>query len=409
MTSFPYWILSFVLISGFGLSPALSAPENSHPPDIERAKELKDYIRREKPKFEIRETQRKDALEDLDKLNADQNHVRQRIGDILSSQQEMNMALDNLAVEVQKQRQMENIQKQRLILLLKIVYKIRKDGIIRFAANGDNLSQLTGRVRILYRTLRSHSTLTQELGERAARLAESKIKLASAREESHRLLGELSEQESLLGDYLQKKKKVLGSINLKQNLFQEALKEYKQISHHLTTLFDNFEAVRTPAPSPQHAALFPSRGSLPLPIELGKLVKPFGRYVHERFHTVTYQKGIEIEAEHNTPVTAILGGVVEYDGWVKGLGNVMILHHGNGFYTLSAHLYKTIPQRGAKVNQGDTIGFVGDTGNNEKPSLYFEVREKGQAVDPVSYFAPKALTALNRTSPKGSEPLFINF
>ena len=109
---------------------------------------------------------------------------------------------------------------------------------------------------------------------------------------------------------------------------------------------------------------------------------------------IVNQKGIEIEAEHNTPVTAILPGVVEYEGWVKGLGNILIVHHGGGFYSLSAHLFKSLKMQGAKVQQGETIGFVGDTGNSEKPSLYFEIRENGKAVDPLMYFSPRAIASL---------------
>jgi len=49
---------------------------------------------------------------------------------------------------------------------------------------------------------------------------------------------------------------------------------------------------------------------------------------------------------------------------------------------------------GDQVNEGDTIGLVGDTGNSENPGLYFELREKGKAVDPVVYFSPKSLKNL---------------
>lgn len=367
---------------------AFGASTNDEPTDLARAKKLKEYIRKEKPRFEERENLRKGVVEELDRLNVGQNSVRQRIASITAHHQELNMALENMAMEVEKQKELEIAQKKRLFLLMKIVYKVKKDGVVRFLVNGEDLSAVASRIRILFRTLKTHSHLSKQLQERANRLADSEKKLTFASSEVQTLLVELKEQESLLGGLLGKKAGMLKTLSAKQHQYQGVMKQYKQVSAQLATLFDNFESLR------DGEGFFPNRGSLPIPVELGRVVKNFGRSVHEKFHTVTYQKGIEIEAEHNAPVTAILPGVVEYDGWVKGLGNVLIVHHGGGFYSLSAHLFKTLKAQGSRVQQGETIGLVGDTGNNEKPSLYFEIRENGKAVDPLTYFAPKSLASL---------------
>ena len=50
-------------------------------------------------------------------------------------------------------------------------------------------------------------------------------------------------------------------------------------------------------------------------------------------------------------------------------------------------MFKPLKDQGQKVEKGEVIGLVGDTGDNEKPSLYFEFREKGKAVDPLAYFS----------------------
>ena len=368
---------------------AMAATPVGEPAGTERAKQLKEYIQKERPRFERRETLKRDVLEELDHLNADQNRVRERIIGITQNQQELTMALDNLSIEFQKQKDEEAAQKKRLYLLLKIVHKIKQDGVLRFIVNGENLGNLAGRVRVLYHTLKSHSQITAQLEERANRLAASEKKVSVARQDLQRSLDELKEQEWLLTSFLEKKQRVLQAINQKQSYYYSALKEYKVVSAQLAALFNNFEAMRD-----TEEGLFPGHGSLPLPVEFGKVVKSFGREVSERFHTVTYQKGIEIEADHNSPVLAIMPGIVEYQGWVKGLGNVVIVHHGGGFYSLSAHLFKTVKEKGAKVEQGEMIGYVGDTGTSEKPSLYFELRENEKAVDPLLYFSRKALASL---------------
>lgn len=370
-------------------APFVFAAANvDEPTKADRARQLKDYLKKEKPLFEARETQRKDALEELDRLNSNQNHVREHISEINNNQKELNMAIGNLSMEYQKQRELEQQQRRRLFLLLKVVYKIRKDGILRFVMDGHNLSQLAGRVRIVYHTLRSHTLITQQLEERALRLQESEKKLSTTKQELQTVLSDLKEQEELLGSLLHKKKAILKSINQKQNSYQIANRELKRISAQLASMFHNFEQNRDTEQVP-----FPRRGSLTVPV-VGHVTKGFGKTVHEKFGTVTWHKGLEIEADQGSAVVAVLPGVVEYSGWVRGLGNVVILHHGGGFYSLNAHLFKASKPSGSRVEQGELIGLVGDTGNSDRPSLYFEFRENGKAVDPVNYFSRSSIASL---------------
>jgi murein hydrolase activator len=355
----------------------------------ERAKELKEFIRREKPQFEKREGQKKDISEELDKLNAQQNQVRQKIASLTSNQQELTMALDNLALEFQKQKELERIHRQQLLVLLKVAHKIKRDGVLRFVLFGDNLTQMVSRVRVLYRTLRSHSLLSRQFADRAQRIREAEERLSKAHRELDSVLADQHDQEALLNKLLGRKKEFLYAINQKQNSYQIALKEYKRVSTQVNTLFSGLESNKE-----SEKTQIPQRGTLPFPV-VGRIVQGFGKQVHQKFGTITYHKGIEIEAEHDSPVNAVLPGLIEYVGWVKGLGNVMILHHGGGFYSLNAHLFKTHKAQGARVEQGEAIGTVGDTGNSEKPSLYFELRSNSKAVDPLVYLAPSAVQALN--------------
>ena len=354
----------------------------------EQAKELKEFISKEKPQYEKREAQRQSVLEELDQLNISQNQVRNRIGEILNNRQELQMALENLSMEVEKHRAVEKEQQTRFYHLMKLVNKIRRDGAVRFALSGSDLGEIAGRVRVLFRTLRMHSLIADQLQERTLRLSESEKKLSEARQNVHFLLTEMQEQESLLKGFLGRKKEMMAQLNKKQERYKSAVTQWNLVSKELNDLFSSLESDR------DDARILPAHRSLELPLESGRLIRSFGKYVHPKFGTVTFNKGVEIEAEQNSPVHAILDGVVEFEGWVRGLGNVLILHHGGGFYSLHAHLFKTLQAQGANVKKGESIGLVGDTGNSDKPSLYFELRENGRAVDPTRYFSQIALKTL---------------
>jgi murein hydrolase activator len=126
------------------------------------------------------------------------------------------------------------------------------------------------------------------------------------------------------------------------------------------------------------------RGRLPWPAG-GRVVAAFGAQVHPRFGTRTFRSGVDIEAGEGTGVEAVYAGAVVYTGWFKGYGNLIILDHGNEYYTLYAHVAEILVKEGDEVRQGQRIGTVGETGSLAGPRLYFEVRYQGKPQDPEQW------------------------
>lgn len=357
----------------------------------QRVGELKAFIEKEKPAFEKRESHRKNLVESLDRFNHAQNKIRERIQYISTNQQEMTMALENLELETQKQKELIRFEKERLLLIFKVAYQVKRDGLLPFLLKGKDLSLMANRVRVLYRTLQRHTLYAKKLEERSVRLAKSNEKLARAQFELTSLLTEMQEQEQLLKNVLIKKQSLLTSIREKQSHYEAAVQEYKRVAVEVRSLFDSIESHRSEKKAGRG---FPKKHSLPLPVDEGQLVRNFGTEVNEKFGTIVNHKGVEIATDLNAPVRSVLAGTIEFEGWVKGLGNVIIVHHGSGFYSLSAHLFKSLKTRGTQVEQGDLIGLAGDTGSNSKPGIYFELRENNKAVDPTNYFSTTALQTL---------------
>jgi murein DD-endopeptidase MepM/ murein hydrolase activator NlpD len=107
--------------------------------------------------------------------------------------------------------------------------------------------------------------------------------------------------------------------------------------------------------------------------------------VHPRFGTRTFKNGVDIAAGEGTDVAAVYPGHVVYTGWFKGYGNLIILDHGNDYFTLYAHVADMLVREGDDVKQGQRIGTVGDTGSLAGALLYFEVRYQGKPLDPVEW------------------------
>lgn len=99
-----------------------------------------------------------------------------------------------------------------------------------------------------------------------------------------------------------------------------------------------------------------------------------------------FNDGINISASRGTAVKAAENGVVAYAGnEVKGMGNLVIIQHSDGWMTVYAHMDSMAVRRGAKVTVGQKIGTVGATGKVDKPQLHFEIRKGTKAYNPVSY------------------------
>ncbi len=96
--------------------------------------------------------------------------------------------------------------------------------------------------------------------------------------------------------------------------------------------------------------------------------------------------GINIFASFGTPVKAAENGVVAYAGnEVKGMGNLIIIQHSDGWMTVYAHLDSMNVKRGTKVSVGQQIGKVGKTGKVDKPQLHFEIRKGTKPYNPIQY------------------------
>ncbi len=127
------------------------------------------------------------------------------------------------------------------------------------------------------------------------------------------------------------------------------------------------------------------RGKLLFPVS-GKLIQTFGKAQHEEFSDLIVVKGLEVSAPVSAKVTPVAPGKVVLAQVIPGFGNVVILDHGARFYTLYGRLATTLTQVGKEVDPKDVIGMTGEPDFRGR-NFYFELRVKGKAVDPKSYFS----------------------
>ena len=109
------------------------------------------------------------------------------------------------------------------------------------------------------------------------------------------------------------------------------------------------------------------------------------RFAHVSSLRVSKHTGLDIAAATGTKIKAAAGGTVTFSGYKGSYGYLTVINHGNGIETYYGHCSKLYVTAGQKVNQGDVIAAVGNTGNSTGPHLHLEIRINGVAYNPQNY------------------------
>jgi murein DD-endopeptidase MepM/ murein hydrolase activator NlpD len=112
----------------------------------------------------------------------------------------------------------------------------------------------------------------------------------------------------------------------------------------------------------------------------------FGQRIDQVYKSLIFHPGIDYAVPEGTVVFATADGVVETSGSKRGLGNRIVIDHGNGFKTTYAHLEDMYVFDRKKVKRGDKIGNVGMTGKTLISHLHYEIQFKSKPINPVNFF-----------------------
>ena len=110
----------------------------------------------------------------------------------------------------------------------------------------------------------------------------------------------------------------------------------------------------------------------------GKLLRSFG----SRKQGYLKWKGVLLSAPVGRQVQTIHNGTVIFSDWLKGYGLLTVIDHGKGYMSLYAHNQTLLKSVGDRVETGEPIALVGQSGGQDQAGLYFEIRHQGQAVNP---------------------------
>ena len=277
---------------------------------------------------------------------------------------------------------------------LRALYKMSRSGYAIAILSPDGLDQTMKRIKYLGMIAGQDQAVIRDYGSALRKLAVRQTEIAEKKDELLARQRLVETKKAELEARRRKKAVILAGVRQEKGLYEQSLRELEESSASLWVMIKKDEqekrSAKSTAPVSRHEHEVADRvGSrLPWPLE-GPVLTRFGMQRHPQFGTMVYRRGIEIQAHEGESVRAVRNGQVAYADWYKGYGKLLILDHGNGFYSLYGNLSRLDLSKGEWAAGGQVIGLAGDTGSLKGSKLYFEIRRNGEAQDPLQWLAKK--------------------
>lgn len=268
----------------------------------------------------------------------------------------------------------------RLKKRLRALYVLGEGAGVRALLGAQSFEDLALRRRLLAELAENDARLVKEHARVKAEVVKKRKELAATVASAEATGLALKEQAELVRATRKERAAALARIDQEKELFVRAVKEIVEQQRELSALI---RRVSTPRKSRRRGRGVLREG-LSWPVQ-GTLVRRFGTVREAGTGARLVSNGLHLRVAPGTPVQAAADGRVVFTGWMRGFGQLVILDHGAGHHTLSAHLSRALVSRGERVRRGQTIGLSGDTESLNGPKLYFELREEGLPKDPAPY------------------------
>ncbi|CUQ68220.1 murein hydrolase activator EnvC family protein [Candidatus Nitrospira inopinata] len=351
---------------------------------------LKGKIQEKRKQADEAEKKRESLLQSIQSLDERLIRHRQDHQDIMKKLRKKDREIEDITERIGVMRAGMRERREAILARVRAQYMEGRFGYVKALLASDSYVDFQRRRQYLSTVTHKDYELMGEFKADMTRMEQAERQRAEARAGlvtfKERIEKKLADIQSL-----QKQKKVyLVKITQEKEAYDRVVEELERSASRVDGLLRQLEARRQALARrpPTSVPALPSigKGTLPWPVE-GQVISFFGRQKHPTFDTYVHRKGIEIRTKDGSAIQAVMPGTVVYADWLKGYGLVIILDHGNGFFSLYAHASKVLVKVGEQVAGGHPIGETGDTGVIGENTLYFELRQGTEPVDPLQWLA----------------------
>ncbi len=343
-----------------------------------------------------------DALKQSEQRISDVNRSLRELGARLHR---LNQELDALSATMRQTQTDLDAQQARLAQLLRASHRQVGNDALRLLLSGRDPAEISRHLAYLRYVGQARQDMIRDYQSALARLQALQAQIQERRQGLDRARAEQLSQKKALEAEIRRRQVVLDKLSDQIRAQRRQVSTLLRDEQRLTRLIERLSRLAAkparPVPKPStpgqqvtevadaslaNYAFEKLKGRLALPVA-GEIL---ARYGQPREGGGPAWKGLFIRAPQGREVRAVGNGRVVFADWLRGFGNLLILDHGDGFLSLYSNNESLYKQVGELVRAGDVIATVGNTGGQEAPGLYFELRRLGRPFDPLTWVRPAA-------------------
>ena len=331
------------------------------------------------------------ALNQITKYNSQISSYEDEISElesqVTSLQEQITQKEADINLQIQKYDEQQELLNKRLVAM----YESGKTSYLDMLLSSDGLADFISKYYIIEQLAEYDTELLQSIENTKIQIENEKTELEGTKAEVETTKSSVEAKRNSLSVIVNEKNALVSTLSEEEKSLEADLEQFekdkKEIQAQLEAIAAQEAAEKRKNDSASDENVTPSTSGFICPLA-GKSKAN----ITTGYHGYAGHTGVDFACSSGTPILASKSGKVVIstalrysNGNYRSYGEYVVISHGDGVMTLYAHMSSRAVSVGQYVNQGETIGYVGSTGNSTGPHLHFEVRVNGKCVNPTQY------------------------
>jgi murein hydrolase activator len=370
----------FITLTAFTILFHISAFSDDRSRKQKELSQLKSRIEKLRHSIEVKENSKSSYSRQLRNIEKKIGKLSQQINSSTKALKSKRKSLKTLKKDKKRIQRSIKQQNQRLAQQLHAAYTLGQQEQIKLLFSQKNAAQLQRNLTYYEYFTRYRLDLIDSAQVNFQKLNANQLLIQQASKELNTLLSGLKKHKATLTQDHTKRKTIVANLEKELKKQGKNLGQLEEDAKNLTQLIDSLSKILTdiPAPPASNTKFAKLKGKLAWPVK-GNVRKLYGR--RKPPSNLRWQ-GVVIKAAEGNNVRAVSHGRIAFSDWLRGLGNLIIIDHGDGYLSLYGHNQSLYKSAGEWVEAGDIVASIGSSGGQNHPGLYFEIRKKGKPLNP---------------------------
>jgi septal ring factor EnvC (AmiA/AmiB activator) len=385
--SAPVFLLAVLFLASGFLAGLPSYADTVHEKDKERLEVYKDKIKEHETKVDEIKTKEDSVFNRLRRIQRLLEKKKSELRELIKKKEKTASNIVTTTEKIRRLKEKTGLQQKMLEKRTVALYKLSDMQFLKILFSSKSYVDVLKRYKYLKLVLNQDSELISEYLAMKEELFKKTGTLKKEKEKLDETIKKVKNKEDEVLAERNSKRILLLKVRREKGYYLKAIKELDFAAGKLEELILKFQNDSTGSKIIYKEKFKDFKKVLETPVNAA-VVSFFGKEFVSRLDSYLFNKGIRFSSDIGQAVRAVFSGEVIYSDWFRGYGRVIIISHGDGYYSIYSHLSELLKNSGDDVNRGDIVAKSGDTGSLTGPSLYFEIRHKGHSLDPLDWLEP---------------------